>query len=108
MITKAIESKLIKKENFEIQIWDITYKVKFDRDLAHTNEVFWQHNYNIQTIFLQPDINLSKLRNTFIHEVLHWFFATSGMTYDENISKYEEYITRMLAEHINLFELNNL
>jgi len=107
MITPQIEYNLKKRKDFKLMIWDIEYQIKFDKDHTTINSCFWEHNLNIQTIYLQPDINDSKLRHTFIHEILHWMFAVSWLTYNEEIEKHEEIIIRALSEHINLFILMN-
>ena len=107
MTIKQIEDFLEKRKNFEVMIWDINYRVKFDKDHTYTNNCFGEHSLNSQLIYLQPDINYSKLRHTFIHELLHWIFAVSWLSYKKEIEELEEEIVRVLSEHINLFLLMN-
>lgn len=107
MITKNILEKLEKTENFEVKIWDITFRVIFDKDHTDTASVFWHINTTRQLIYVQPDIHISKKRNTFIHEVLHGMFFTSWLSYEDWFDTFEEKLCRNLAEHINLFIDNN-
>lgn len=68
-----------------MKINNLTWKVKFDDNMPEN--LFGQTNYSNLTIYLNPICCKENLRRTLLHEVMHAYCYSYGLTFTESFDR---------------------
>lgn len=93
-----------------LHINGLTFNVSVDKNVSREGECYGSIHHYTQNIFLDPEATTERKEQSFLHEILHAIFETSGLhsRYVKQPEMEEEVVTTLANGLYQTLKENNL